>query len=645
MGRASRRIGSSVVVVIADADVVDSDGLVVVVGTAELVQAATTIATTVPAAHRRMRSLNISSRVSNHKTVHRVLAPPFCAGSCALSPRKPARSGLILGYVSDTHEVFNQVPPLEGYNLYTSDPVLDEAIGREGGKDSRDRLVEFGELSGSAEYYRWGFDANRNDPELITHDRTGNRVDRVEFHPAWHSLMETAVANGNHSLPWESDAPEGGHVIRAALTYMSGQVESGHNCPISMTYSVVPALQTTPEVAQQWIPGILSRHYDPTFRPAAEKKGLLMGMGMTEKQGGSDVRANTTTAVPLNGGGPAAEYAITGHKWFTSAPMSDAFLVLAQASGGLSCFLMPRWSPEGRVNAFHIQRLKDKLGNRSNASSEVEFDGAWALMVGEEGRGVPTIIEMVNGTRLDCVIGSAALMRQALSQAAWHVSHRAAFGSKLIDKPLMRNVIADLEIEAEAATMMMVRLAGAFDRAGADPAEAAMKRIALPVAKYWVTKRTSEVVREALECLGGNGFVEESIMPRLYRESPLNAIWEGSGNVIALDVLRAAARSPDSLEMFLAEIDLASGLDEQLDMTINIARRAQTEATDLEFEARRVVEAMAVAWAGSLLARHEEPAVFEAFASSRLGEKHGSLYGTLQPGIEVDSLLERAVPR
>ncbi|MFP4073002.1 MAG: acyl-CoA dehydrogenase family protein [Actinomycetota bacterium] len=546
--------------------------------------------------------------------------------------------------MSGTHEVVNQPPPLEGYNLYLSDPVLDTAVAREGGKDSRDALIEFGATAGSAEYYRWGFEANRNDPRLLTHDRFGHRVDMVEFHPAWHSLMETAVANGHHSLPWEDDPPEGAHVIRAALTYMSGQIEAGHNCPISMTCSVLPALKTTPEVADQWVPGIVSREYDPSFRPAPEKSGLLMGMGMTEKQGGSDVRANTTMAKPMSGSGPGSEYLLTGHKWFTSAPMCDAFLVLGQAPGGLSCFLLPRWTPDGEINALHIQRLKDKLGNRSNASSEVEFDNAWAVMVGEEGRGVRTIIEMVNGTRLDCVIGSAALMRQAVSQAAWHVSHRSAFGSRLIDKPLMQNVVADLEIETEAATLMMTRLAGAFDRAETDPSEAAMKRIALPIAKYWVTKRTSETVREALECLGGNGYVEESIMPRLYRESPVNAIWEGSGNVIALDVLRAAGRSPESLQMFLAELDLASGLDERLDQAITRARSATEKSTDLEFEARRVVERLATAWAGSLLARSGDEAVFEAYATTRLDGDHGSLFGTLPSGTPIELLLTRAAP-
>jgi putative acyl-CoA dehydrogenase len=546
--------------------------------------------------------------------------------------------------MSGTHRVLNQPPPLEGYNLYLSDPVLDRAVAREGGKDSRDDLIEFGAVAGSPEYYRWGFEANRNEPRLVTHDRFGNRVDQVEFHPAWHSLMQTAVRNGHHSLPWEDSPPDGAHVSRAALTFMSGQVESGHNCPISMTYSVIPALKTTPGVAQHWIPGIVSRNYDPTFRPPAGKTGLLMGMGMTEKQGGSDVRANTTTATPLEGGGPGAEYRITGHKWFTSAPMCDAFLVLAQAPGGLSCFLLPRWTPDDELNLFRIQRLKDKLGNRSNASSEVEFDGAWALMVGEEGRGVPTIIEMVNGTRLDCVIGSVALMRQAVSQAAWHVSHREAFGSKLIEKPLMQNVVADLEIETEAATLMMVRLAGAFDRSEADPAEAAMKRIALPIAKYWITKRTSETVREALECLGGNGYVEESIMPRLYRESPLNAIWEGSGNVIALDVLRAAGRSPDSLEMFLTELEQAKGIDDRLDTAIAGTRSAIEESADLEFAARRVVEQLATVWAATLLARHGDAPVFEAYVASRLAGDHGSLFGTLPAGAPVEDLLSSAVP-
>jgi putative acyl-CoA dehydrogenase len=547
--------------------------------------------------------------------------------------------------MGSTHEVLNQPPPLAGYNLYLTDPVLDAAVAREGGKASREMLVEIGASTGSAEFYRWGFEANRNDPRLVTHDRFGNRVDMVEFHPSWHSLMETAVTNGHHSLPWEKEAHEAAHLTRAALTYMTGQVEAGHNCPISMTYSVVPALRTTPEVADDWVPAILSRDYDPSFQPAPDKRGVLMGMGMTEKQGGSDVRANTTRAVAVHGGGPGGEYRITGHKWFTSAPMCDAFLVLAQAPAGLSCFLLPRWTPDSELNGFRIQRLKDKLGNRSNASSEVEFDDAFALMVGEEGRGVPTILEMVNGTRLDCVIGSAGLMRQAVSQAAWHISHRAAFGSRLIDKPLMRNVIADLEVETEAATSMMARLAGAFDRADADPAEAAMKRIALPIAKYWVTKRASETVREALECLGGNGYVEESIMPRLYRESPLNAIWEGSGNVIALDVLRAASRSPDSVDVLLTELRATSGADKRLDRAIEAVAGAFVSSPDLEMEARRLVERFATVWAASLLAQQDDDAAFAAYAVSRLDGDHGALFGTLPSRLVSDGLVDRAVPQ
>ena len=543
-----------------------------------------------------------------------------------------------------THDVLNQPPPLEGYNLFTSDPCLDEAVAREGAKESRDTLVAFGERAGSAETYQLGFDANTFNPKLRTHDRFGNRVDVVEFHPAWHALLEHAVDNGLHSLPWEEEAVEGAHVARAAMFYLAGQTEAGHSCPISMTYSVVPALRSTPEIADEWVPRIVTRRYDSSFAPARDKMGVLMGMGMTEKQGGSDVRANTTRAEPMNRGGPGAYYLLTGHKWFTSAPMCDAFLVLAQAPSGLSCFLLPRWTPDDELNRFHIQRLKDKLGNRSNASSEVEFDGAWASLVGDEGRGVPTIIEMVNGTRLDCVIGSTALMRQSVSQAAWHVEHRSAFGSRLSDKPLMRNVIADLEVETEAATSMMIRLAGAFDRSDADPSEAAMKRIALPIAKYWVTKRTSEVVREALECLGGNGYVEESIMPRLYRESPLNAIWEGSGNVIALDVLRAARRSPQSLEMFVAELEMARGLDPRVDDAINSATTLLIGVDDPEYRARRVVEDLAVAWAGTLLARHGSPEVFDVYAASRLTGDHGSLFGTLPMGGAVDAVARRALP-
>lgn len=545
--------------------------------------------------------------------------------------------------MTPTHEVLNQPPPLEDYNLYTTDPVLDRAVAAEGGKESRDTLVRFGEKVGSAEVFEWGFLANTNDPVLRTHDRYGNRIDEVEFHPAWHLLMDLAISNGLHSLPWEDGKADNGQVTRTALLYMSSQVEAGHFCPISMTTSVVPALRSNPSIAEEWVPRILRRSYDPAFQPAAAKSGTLIGMGMTEKQGGSDVRSNTTMARPRNGGGSGHEYSLTGHKWFTSAPMCDAFLVLAQAPGGLSCFLLPRWTPDNELNGFRIQRLKDKLGNRSNASCEVEFDGAYAVLVGEEGRGIPTIIEMVNGTRLDCVMGSTALMRQSVAQAGWHVAHRRAFGSKLIDKPLMQNVLADLEIETEAATLMMVRLAGAFDRAELDPDEAAFRRVALPIAKYWVTKQTTAVVREAMECLGGNGYVEESILPRLFRESPLNAIWEGSGNVIALDFIRAASREPAGLEVFFAELE--ANAPGELGKAVTRARDALRDTKDSEADARRIVESVALAWAGTLCARHEDDELLGAFVASRLSEGHRAQFGTLDPALPLEALAQRSVPR
>jgi putative acyl-CoA dehydrogenase len=547
--------------------------------------------------------------------------------------------------MAHTHDVLNQPPPLEDYNLYLTDPVLDRAVASEGGKESRDTLVRFGERVGSAEVFEWGFLANTNDPVLKTHDRYGNRIDEVEFHPSWHSLMDLAVSNGLHSIPWEENTGESGQLTRTALLYMSSQVEAGHFCPISMTTAVVPTLRATPSIANEWIPRILRRSYDPSFRPSPEKSGTLMGMGMTEKQGGSDVRSNTTTAAPRNSGGQGEEYSLTGHKWFTSAPMCDAFLVLAQAPGGLSCFLLPRWTPDGDLNGFQIQRLKDKLGNRSNASSEIEFIDAFALMLGDEGRGVQTIIEMVNGTRLDCVMGSVALMRQAVAQAGWHVAHRNAFGSLLIDKPLMQNVLADLEIETEAATLMMIRLAGAFDRAELDSDEAAFRRIALPIAKYWATKQTTAVVREAMECLGGNGYVEESILPRLFRESPLNAIWEGSGNVIALDFLRAANREPASIEAFFADLETNTAGNKTLGDAVTRARDAMSGVRDPEAEARRIVEAVALAWAGTLCARHEDEELLDAFVASRLSERHGAQFGTLDPGLPLDVLARRTVPQ
>ncbi|HLY82846.1 MAG TPA: acyl-CoA dehydrogenase family protein, partial [Acidimicrobiales bacterium] len=470
-----------------------------------------------------------------------------------------------------THDVFNQPPPLEGYDVFGQDQALVEGLHREGAAWADDRLHELGVLAGSAEAIRWGFDANRHPPELHSHDRFGHRIDEVEYHPSYHKLMAVAVEHGLHAAPWR-ERRAGGHVARAAGFYVWSQAEAGHGCPISMTYSAVPALRAQPEVAELWEPLLTAPCYDPrsgpAFGSAATKAGVLAGMAMTEKQGGSDVRSNTTAARPVGAGGPGAEYLLTGHKWFCSAPMCDLFLVLAQTPVGLSCFALPRWTPDGARNRFFIQRLKDKLGNRSNASSEIELDGAWAQLVGEEGRGTATIIEMVNHTRLDCVIGAAAGMRQAVAQAAHHAGYRTAFGRALVEQPLMLSVLADLAVESEAASAAMLRLARAYDRAPVDDHEAAFRRLATTVVKYWVCKRQPSTVAEALECLGGNGYVEESIMPRLFRESPLNGIWEGSGNVICLDALRAMRRQPESVTAFFDEVGEAGGVDSRLDAAI-----------------------------------------------------------------------------
>ncbi len=536
-----------------------------------------------------------------------------------------------------THEVLNQAPPLEGYDLLDADPILAAAVAREGGAWGVDEIRTWGRTIATAEVYRLADEANRNEPVLRTHDRFGRRSDTVDFHPAWHELLRLSVGDGLHSLPFECPPGEGGRVVRDAKFTLMAQIEQGHGCPISMTTSVLPALRANPALHDEWRARILTRTHDPSFQPAAQKAGVLLGMGMTEKQGGSDVRANSTVAQPAGDG----EYRLTGHKWFTSAPMCDAFLVLAQAPGGLSCFLLPRFLPDGAQNDIRLVRLKDKLGNRSNASSEMEFDGTSAWLVGEEGRGVQTIIEMVNHTRLDCVVGSVGIMRQAVSQAAWHAAHRQAFGSLLIDKPLMVNVLADLELEVEAATLMMMRLSGAFDRAAIDPAEESFRRIATPVAKYWVTKRCTTVVREALECLGGNGYVEESILPRLFRESPVNAIWEGSGNVIALDVARVLARSPDSVEEFLSEMDTSVPA---IDAGVTLARRSIDQTLGDEGLAPRLTENLAMTWGASLLSAHAPPEVAAAYADSRLDGNHGSLLGTLDSRHALRFMADRAVP-
>lgn len=535
-----------------------------------------------------------------------------------------------------THTVSNQVPDLVPYNT-SEDASLLEGLRREGAEWAQDDVRELGDLAGSAEVQEWGRLANEYPPVLRTHDRYGNRVDEVEFHPHWHDLMSVAVANGLHATPWQCDRP-GAHVARAAKFYVWGQADAGHMCPISMTYAAVPALRHNSALAEMYEPLLASTHYDFGLRVPTEKRGLTAGMSMTEKQGGSDVRANTTTATPSSDG----SYTIVGHKWFTSAPMSDMFLTLAQAPGGLSCFLLPRVLPDGTRNRIALQRLKDKLGNKSNASGELEYQGASGWLIGEEGRGVPTIIEMVNMTRLDCVIGSAAGIRNATVRAVHHARYRSAFGAALVDQPLMRNVLSDLIVESEAATAVMTRLAGATDRAvRGDAQESELRRIALAVSKYWVCKRAPSHAAEALECLGGNGYVEESGMPRLYRESPLMSIWEGSGNVAALDSLRALAKQPDSVEAFFTEVGLAAGADSRLDDAVSRVGKELADRSDIEYRARRVVELMAVVFQGSLLVRHGDPAVADAFCASRLGEDWGNAFGTLPTGVDTAAILDR----
>ncbi len=544
-----------------------------------------------------------------------------------------------------THTVTNQVPPLVAYDVFACDPALTEGVARHAAPGHVDEITtelsELGAAAGSAQAQRWGEEANAHSPALRTHDRYGNRIDEVDFHPSWHRLLGHGVSAGLTDA-W---AHPDGHLRRTAGFIAWTQAEAGHGCPLSMTHAAVPALRADPALAAEWEPRLASRVYQSGLLPAHQKSGVLFGMGMTEKQGGSDVRTNTTRAEPLSEDGT---YALTGHKWFCSAPMSDAFLVLAQAAGsqgprgGLTCFLLPRVLPDGTRNTFAIQRLKDKLGNRSNASSEVEFAGTWARRVGEEGRGVATIIEMVAATRLDCVSGAAAIMRQAVAQATHHAAYREAFGGRLIDKPLMRNVLADLALESEAATTTALRLAASYDTDTEH--ERALRRIAVPVAKYWVTKRCPAVAVEALECLGGNGYVEESGMPRLFRESPLNSIWEGSGNVQALDVLRALQREPQALNAFLTEVGLARGADHRLDSAVKDLLSELGDLEGVEARARRLVERMAVVFQGSLLVRFAPPQVADAFCASRLGGDWGTGFGTLPHTLDLAAVVDRARP-
>jgi putative acyl-CoA dehydrogenase len=540
-----------------------------------------------------------------------------------------------------THEVTNQPPLLVGHDLLATDAALLEALQRYGGAGAVEAVTPLALLAGTEQAQRWGVEANANPPTLRTHDRYGHRVDEVDFHPSWHALLDVATSHGLHGTAWRDSAPSP-HVRRAAGFMVWSQVEAGHGCPVSMTYAAVPALRADPALSAEFEPGLATTSYDARLSSPATKSGLLAGMGMTEKQGGSDVRANTTRAERLSADG---EWALTGHKWFCSAPMCDVFLVLAQAPAGLTCFVVPRVLPDGARNTFRIQRLKDKLGNRSNASAEIELDRTWARQLGEEGRGVSTIIEMVSMTRLDCVLGSTALMRGAVAQASHHAAHRSAFGSLLADKALMRAVLADLAIESEAATVLAMRLAASFDPPADGPSgsERAFRRLAIAVGKYWVCKRTPALVGEALECLGGNGYVEESGLPRLYREAPLNSIWEGSGNVNALDVLRALAREPASVEAFFAEVSLASGADARLDAAVDRCRKALVEAD--EAGARRLVESLALVMQGSLLVRHAPPAVADAFCATRLDGDWGHAFGTLPPGLDPASIVARATPR
>ena len=542
--------------------------------------------------------------------------------------------------VGGTHVVVNQPPPYGGRDAYADDVALQEAVTLTSATAAASDLHAVGRLVADPDWIEQGRLANEHPPTLHTHDRYGHRIDEVTYHPSYHALMAKGVEHGLHAAPWVADQP-GAHAGRAAKYVLWPQVESGTLCPLTMTYAVVPSLRAQPDLAAVWEPRVTGPTYDPAFVPAADKQGALFGMAMTEKQGGSDVRANTTRAVPLEDGGPGTAHALTGHKWFCSAPMNDAFLVLAKLApdAAPSCFLVPRWLPDGTRNTFRLQRLKDKLGDRSNASSEVEFADTVGWLVGEPHRGIPVIMAMVAATRLDCVMGATGWLRHGLVQASWHVAHRSAFGRLLAEQPLMRNVVADLAIEYEAAVMLGMQVAATFD--ADDDHARALRRLATPMAKYWVCKRAPGHAAEALECLGGNGYVEESGMPRLYRQSPLNGIWEGSGNVQCLDVLRAISRSPESVDVLLAELDAAKGANAVLDAAVDTARSAL--ATLDEASARRTVEHLVLTLQGAWLTRFGAPAVADAFCHSRLGDRHLA-YGTLAPDADLDAILARAHP-
>jgi putative acyl-CoA dehydrogenase len=544
-------------------------------------------------------------------------------------------------YGAVTHEVINQPYELTDYNLYDSDAALKEAVTREGAARTANALGAFGARAGSAEYLEQGVLANRYPPELDTHDRYGRRVDLVRFHPAYHALMKAAIEEGLHSSPW-TDPGEGAHVARAARSYMQTQVEAGHGCPITMTFASVPCVRMQPDLAEQWLPKITARVYDPRNVPIDQKAGVTIGMAMTEKQGGSDVRANTTRAIPVGPEGPGKPYELVGHKFFVSAPMCDAFLVLAQAPGGLTCFLVPRWRPDGSKNPLQIVRLKRKMGNASNASSETELRGALGWMVGAEGRGVPTIIEMVAMTRFDCMIGSSAGMRMAVAQAIDHCRQRKAFGAYLIDQPIMTAVLADLAIEAEAALALTMRIARALDHRY-DAHEDALVRLGTAIGKYWICKRTPGHAYEALECIGGSGLMEDSPMPCLYREAPVNAIWEGSGNVQCLDIARAIQRSPQTLDAYFTEVGSAKGQSAALDAHVAALRHDLRELSDFEARARDLCDRLAVGLQAAALIRAGSP-VAETFCRSRLESRGAHNYGALTD-VDSKAIVRRAAPR
>ncbi|HJL66823.1 MAG: acyl-CoA dehydrogenase family protein [Arenicellales bacterium] len=542
-----------------------------------------------------------------------------------------------------THSVTNMPPYMGDQDLWRSDPALQEAVNREGAAWAQTDLVALGRRVGTNDIFELAEQANRYSPEIKAYDRYGMRVNQVIYHPAYHDLMRLAIENQVPSFAWNHTGP-GAQVGHMALSYMFNQVEGGVMCPMAMTYSAIPPLQTTPALADEWIPRLLSSQYDARDIPVTEKTGATMGMFMTEKQGGSDVRSNSTAATPVGSKtGIGTEYRLTGHKYFCSAPMCDAFLTLAYTEAGLSCFLVPRWTPDGVRNGLFIQRIKDKMGNRSNASTEMELQDTWGIMVGEEGRGVRTIIDMVQGNRIYCCVSSAALMRQGLVQALHHTSHRSAFGSLLIDQPMMRNVLADLALESEAAMVLAMRIARSMDEAADHPDAAALARIGTAIGKFWNCKRAPMQLFEAMECHGGPGYVEESILPRLYREAPVNSIWEGSGNVMCLDVLRAMQREPAAVPALMAELERARGGHPNLDRTIADLKAGLDDLAGLELRARQLTEQMAMAWQGALLVEHAPAAVAEAFCVSRLGAHYSGVFGTLPKDSDLNAIIDRAV--